>query len=194
MAHQDVFLFHGSIEFNITLGRIDRAAAERAAREVRADQFIRDLPGGYGFEVAHGGANLSAGQAQLVSFARAVAADADLVVLDEATSAVDSMTEDLIEKALARIYETRTVVAVAHRLTPSAGRIGSWCSTRAKWRRPAPTPSSCASGAPTPASSATARRPPLHRWTRPHRAMTDGESAHRFTHRRPAMFRGSTEP
>ena len=117
VAHQDVFLFHGSIEFNITLGRLDRAAAERAAREVRADQFIRDLPGGYGFEVAHGGANLSAGQAQLVSFARAVAADADLVVLDEATSAVDSMTEDLIEKALARIYETRTVVAVAHRLS-----------------------------------------------------------------------------
>ena len=116
-VHQDVFLFHGSIEFNITLGRLDRAAAERAAREVRADEFIRSLPGGYGFEVAHGGANLSAGQAQLVSFARAVAADADLVVLDEATSAVDSMTEDLIEKALARIYETRTVIAIAHRLS-----------------------------------------------------------------------------
>ena len=116
-VHQDVFLFHGSIEFNITLGRLDRAAAERAAREVRADEFIRNLPGGYGFEVAHGGANLSAGQAQLVSFARAIAADADLVVLDEATSSVDSMTEDLIEKALARLYETRTVIAIAHRLS-----------------------------------------------------------------------------
>lgn len=117
VVHQDVFLFHGSIEFNITLGRLDRAAAERAAREVRADEFVRDLPGGYGFEVAHGGANLSAGQAQLVSFARAVAADADLVVLDEATSSVDSMTEDLIETALARLYETRTVIAIAHRLS-----------------------------------------------------------------------------
>lgn len=117
VVHQDVFLFHGSIEFNITLGRLDRAAAERAARDVRADEFIRRLPGGYGFEVAHGGANLSAGQAQLVSFARAIAADADLVVLDEATSAVDSMTEDLIEKALARLYETRTVIAIAHRLS-----------------------------------------------------------------------------
>ena len=117
VVHQDVFLFHGSIEFNITLGRLDRAAAERAAREVRADEFIRRLPGGYGFEVAHGGANLSAGQAQLVSFARAIAADADLVVLDEATSAVDSMTEDLIERALARLYETRTVIAIAHRLS-----------------------------------------------------------------------------
>ena len=117
VVHQDVFLFHGSIEFNITLGRLDRAAAERAAREVRADEFIRDLPGGYGFEVAHGGANLSAGQAQLVSFSRAIAADADLVVLDEATSSVDSMTEALIEKALARLYETRTVIAIAHRLS-----------------------------------------------------------------------------
>ena len=117
VVHQNVFLFHGTVEFNITLGRLDRAAAERAAGQVQADEFIRGLPGGYGFEVAHGGANLSAGQAQLVSFARAVAADADLVVLDEATSSVDSMTEELIERALARLYETRTVIAIAHRLS-----------------------------------------------------------------------------
>ena len=117
VVHQNVFLFHGSIEFNITLGRLDRLAAERAARQVQADEFIRSLPGGYAFEVAHGGANLSAGQAQLVSFARAVAADADLVVLDEATSSVDSMTEELIERALVRLYETRTVIAIAHRLS-----------------------------------------------------------------------------
>ena len=120
IVHQNVFLFHGSIEFNITLGRGGeggREAAERAARQVQAHDFIRDLPGGYGFEVAHGGANLSAGQAQLVSFARAVAADAELVVLDEATSSVDSMTEELIERALARLYETRTVIAIAHRLS-----------------------------------------------------------------------------
>ena len=117
VVHQDVFLFHGSIEFNITLGRHGRVVAERAAREVRADEFIRSLPGGYDFEVAHGGANLSAGQAQLVSFARAIAADADLVVLDEATSSVDSMTEALLQEALARLYETRTMVAIAHRLS-----------------------------------------------------------------------------
>ena len=117
VVHQNVFLFHGSVEFNITLGRHGRGAAERAARQVQADEFIRDLPGGYGFEVAHGGANLSAGQAQLVSFARAVAVGADLVVLDEATSSVDSMTEELIERALARLYETRTVIAIAHRLS-----------------------------------------------------------------------------
>ena len=117
VVHQDVFLFHGSIEFNITLGRHGRVVAERAAREVRADEFIRSLPGGYDFEVAHGGANLSAGQAQLVSFARAIAADTDLVVLDEATSSVDSMTEALLQEALVRLYETRTVVAIAHRLS-----------------------------------------------------------------------------
>ena len=117
IVHQNVFLFHGTVEFNITLGRRDRAAAEHAARRVQADEFIRGLPGGYDFEVAHTGANLSAGQAQLVSFARAVAVDAQLVVLDEATSSVDSMTEELIERALARLYESRTVIAIAHRLS-----------------------------------------------------------------------------
>ena len=117
VVHQNVFLFHGTVEFNITLGRRDRTAAERAARLVQADGFIRALPGGYGFEVAHGGANLSAGQAQLISLARAVAADAELVVLDEATSSVDSMTEALIERALERLYESRTVIAIADRLS-----------------------------------------------------------------------------
>ena len=120
-VHQDVFLFHGTVEFNITLGRREAATAERAARLVQADDFIRALPGGYRFEVAHGGANLSAGQAQLISFARAVAADAELVVLDEATSSVDSLTEELIERALARLYETRTVIAIAHRLSTIRG-------------------------------------------------------------------------
>ncbi len=121
VVHQNVFLFHGSVEFNITLGGLEPAAAERAARQVQAAAFIRALPGGYRFEVAHGGANLSAGQAQLISFARAVAVDADLVVLDEATSSVDSMTEELIERALARLYETRTVIAIAHRLSTIRG-------------------------------------------------------------------------
>ena len=121
IVHQNVFLFHGTVEFNITLGRLERAAAVRAARQAQADGFIRELPGGYEFVVAHGGANLSAGQAQLISLARAVAADADLVVLDEATSSVDSMTEELIERALERLYETRTVIAIAHRLSTIRG-------------------------------------------------------------------------
>ena len=75
VVHQGVFLFHGTVAFNIGLDRpgVDRAAIERAARYVHADDFIRALDGGYDFVVAHGGANLSAGQCQLISFARAVA-------------------------------------------------------------------------------------------------------------------------
>ena len=136
VVHQNVFLFHGTVEFNITLGRRDRAAAEGAARQVHADEFIRDLPGGYRFEVAHGGANLSAGQAQLISFARAVAADTDLVVLDEATSSVDSMTEALIERALARLYESRAVIAIAHRLSTMCSQLPPLECSSCAVRRP----------------------------------------------------------
>jgi len=119
VVHQDVFLFHGSVAFNIGLGRpgVDREAIERAARYVHADGFIRALDGGYDFEVAHGGANLSAGQCQLISFARAVAAHAELIILDEATSSVDSMTEAAIEQALAKLFAEKTVIAIAHRLS-----------------------------------------------------------------------------
>lgn len=119
VVHQDVFLFHGSIAFNIGLGGpgIDQQAIEEAARYVHADEFIHHLEGGYEFTVAHGGANLSAGQCQLISFARAVAANADLIVLDEATSAVDSVTEAMIELALANLYADKTVIAIAHRLS-----------------------------------------------------------------------------
>nr|MCH9670605.1 ATP-binding cassette domain-containing protein [Gammaproteobacteria bacterium] len=72
---------------------------------------------GFDHPVLSGGANLSAGQGQLISFARAVAARTELIVLDEATSAVDSVTERLIEEALARLYRDRTVIAIAHRLS-----------------------------------------------------------------------------
>jgi ATP-binding cassette subfamily B multidrug efflux pump len=119
VVHQGVFLFHGSVAFNIGLGRpgVDREAIERAARYVHADGFIRALDGAYDFEVAHGGANLSAGQCQLISFARAVAAHAELIILDEATSSVDSMTEAAIEQALAKLFAEKTVIAIAHRLS-----------------------------------------------------------------------------
>ena len=119
VVHQGVFLFHGSVAFNIGLGRpgVDREAIERAARYVNADGFIRALDGGYDFEVAHGGANLSAGQCQLISFARAVAAHTELIILDEATSSVDSMTEAAIEQALAKLFAEKTVIAIAHRLS-----------------------------------------------------------------------------
>ncbi len=121
VVHQNVFLFPDSIAFNITLGRSNREAAVRAAHYVHIDEFIRGLPGGYDFKVAHGGANLSAGQAQLIGFARAVAARKDLIILDEATSSVDSTTEEMVELALARLFETRTVIAIAHRLSTIRG-------------------------------------------------------------------------
>ena len=119
VVHQGVFLFHGTVAFNIGLDRpgVDRAAIERAARYVHADDFISALDGGYDFVIAHGGSNLSAGQCQLISFARAVAGQSELIVLDEATSSVDSMTEHAIERALSRLYRDRTVIAIAHRLS-----------------------------------------------------------------------------
>lgn len=119
VVHQGVFLFHGSVAFNIGLERaiLDQGAIEQAARYVHADDFIRKLQGGYEFEVAYGGANLSAGQCQLIAFARAVAAQTELIVLDEATSSVDSMTEHLIDQALSRLYHDKTVIAIAHRLS-----------------------------------------------------------------------------
>ena len=102
---------------------VDRMEAQRVLRVERdsriwyADRFIDALEGGYDFRVTHGGGNLSAGQAQLLAFARAVAANSDVIVLDEATSSVDSLTESLIERALARLYADKTVVAIAHRLS-----------------------------------------------------------------------------
>ncbi len=119
VVHQGVFLYQGTVAFNIGLGRegLDLAAIERAAAYVNADRFIQQLDGGYEFRIAPGGANLSAGQCQLISFARAVAAQTELIVLDEATSSVDSMTESLIQEAVGRLYEDKTVIAIAHRLS-----------------------------------------------------------------------------
>jgi ATP-binding cassette subfamily B protein len=135
VVHQGVFLFQGSVAFNIALERpgITREAVEQAARYVHAHDFIQQLDGGYDATITQGGVNLSAGQAQLLSFARAVAAQTELIVLDEATSSVDSMTEHLIQLAVGRLYEDKTVIAIAHRLSTirsadtilvlSAGRV-----------------------------------------------------------------------
>ncbi|MEM7250594.1 MAG: ABC transporter ATP-binding protein [Pseudomonadota bacterium] len=119
LVHQGVYLFSGSVAFNISLGRdaVDDEAMRAAAGYVWADQFVQELPAGYDHELKGGGSNLSAGQAQLISFARAVAAQTELIVLDEATSSVDSMTEQLIEEALSKLYRARTVIAIAHRLS-----------------------------------------------------------------------------
>jgi ATP-binding cassette subfamily B protein len=124
---QDVFLFSGTVESNIRLGRTDITAerVEWAATEVRADRFIRRLPEGYESEVRERGAGLSVGQKQLISFARALAFDPALLILDEATSSIDTETEQLIQQAIERVMRRRTSVVVAHRLSTiqSADRI-----------------------------------------------------------------------
>jgi ATP-binding cassette subfamily B protein len=116
---QDVFLFSGSVESNIRLGRED-ISDERvrwAAKEVRADNFIVRLAHEYKAEVRERGAGLSVGQKQLISFARALAFDPALLILDEATSSIDTETEQLIQQAIARVMSNRTSVIVAHRLS-----------------------------------------------------------------------------
>lgn len=116
---QDVFLFSGTVEGNIRLGRED-VSDERvrwAAREVHADGFIERLPEGFKSEVRERGAGLSVGQKQLISFARALAFDPTLLILDEATSSIDTETEQLIQQAIERVLRDRTSIVVAHRLS-----------------------------------------------------------------------------
>lgn len=119
MMHQDVYLFNESLAFNISLGRPDISSKEiwKAAQYVHASEFIDSLPEKLSYEIIDNGANLSTGQAQLISFARAIAGKSELILLDEATSSVDSITEELIQKAIDRIFREKTVIAVAHRLS-----------------------------------------------------------------------------
>jgi ATP-binding cassette, subfamily B, multidrug efflux pump len=116
---QDVHLFSGTIAGNIRLGddSIDDARVRDAARAVHAHRFIEALPGGYDARVAERGATLSVGQKQLLSFARALAFDPSVLILDEATSSVDTETELLIRDALRVLMSGRTTLAIAHRLS-----------------------------------------------------------------------------
>jgi ATP-binding cassette subfamily B protein len=116
---QDVHLFSGTIEDNIRLGntRLDAERVRRAAEAVHADRFIERMPGGYQAIVAERGATLSVGQKQLLSFARALAFDPRILVLDEATSSVDTATEIVIREALSVLMSGRTTLAIAHRLS-----------------------------------------------------------------------------
>lgn len=118
-VHQDVFLFDGTVLDNITLGSpaISREQAVAAAQLVGAHEFIERLPGGYDARIRERGANLSAGQAQLLAFARAMAYDPPVLVLDEATANIDSMTEAAIQRAIERILAMKTVLVIAHRLS-----------------------------------------------------------------------------
>jgi ATP-binding cassette subfamily B protein len=116
---QDAFLFTGTIESNIRLGeeRLTREQVEHAARQVRAHEFIEQLGGGYEAEVKERGATLSTGQKQLIAFARALAFDPAVLILDEATANIDTQTELLIRDALDRLLQGRTSVVIAHRLS-----------------------------------------------------------------------------
>jgi ATP-binding cassette subfamily B protein len=119
MVLQDVFLFSGTIEENLALGRpeLGREQIRRAAAAVEADRFVERLPQGYTTDLRERGTNLSAGQRQLLSFARALAHGADVLVLDEATSSIDSETEALIQRGIHVLMEGKTSLVIAHRLS-----------------------------------------------------------------------------
>jgi ATP-binding cassette, subfamily B, multidrug efflux pump len=116
---QDVFLFSGSITDNVRLydGHISKEKIMEAAQLIGADEFIKRLPGGYDYNVMERGSSLSVGQRQMISFIRALAADPKILILDEATSSVDSETEELIQHAIEVLMKGRTSIAIAHRLS-----------------------------------------------------------------------------
>lgn len=116
---QDVFLFSDTIENNITLGdkRISREKMIEAAKLVGVHEFIERLPGGYDYNVMERGSTLSVGQRQLISFVRAMVQDPRIIVLDEATSSVDTETEEMIQNAISKLMKGRTAIVIAHRLS-----------------------------------------------------------------------------
>ena len=169
MVLQDTWLFAGSIRDNIAYGRPDASEEDvlEAARATFVDRFVHSLPDGYDTHIDEDGSNLSAGERQLVAVARAYVADPDLLVLDEATSAVDPATEQRLTRALDTLTSGRTTLTIAHRLSTAeradeilvvdAGRVvqrgkhaqlvdadGPYARLHASWRR-------SSAGAPEPA-------------------------------------------
>ncbi len=119
MVLQDTWLFNGSVLENIRYGRPDAPEEEviAAAEAAHADHFIRTLPGGYGFVLNEEVTNISQGQKQLLTIARAILADPPMLILDEATSSVDTHTEILIQEAMDKLMAGRTSFIIAHRLS-----------------------------------------------------------------------------
>ncbi len=119
MVLQDVFIFSGTVEYNLRLGNhdISRERMIRAAQDVHAHDFIEKLPQGYQTVLSERGSNLSVGQKQLLSFARALCFDPEILILDEATSSVDTETELLVRDAIHKLMQQRTSIIIAHRLS-----------------------------------------------------------------------------
>jgi len=119
MVLQDTWLFKGTIMENIRYGRLDATDEEviEAAKAARAHHFIQTLPGGYQMELNEDASNVSQGQKQLLTIARAILADNPVMILDEATSSVDTRTEGQIQKAMNHLMEGRTSFVIAHRLS-----------------------------------------------------------------------------
>ena len=123
MVLQEPYLFSGTIQENIKYNHIDLSHEQviSASKSVGAHEFITDLPDGYYTEVAERGVNLSLGQRQLISFARAIAANPAILILDEATASIDSISEMMIQKAMQRVLKGRTAIVIAHRLSTIRG-------------------------------------------------------------------------
>jgi ATP-binding cassette subfamily B multidrug efflux pump len=119
MVLQDTWLFHGTIRENIGYGRLDATDEElwAAAEAAHVDHLVRTLPDGYDTVIDDDATNLSAGEKQLLTIARAFLADPRILILDEATSSVDTRTEVLIQRAMLRLMENRTTFVIAHRLS-----------------------------------------------------------------------------
>lgn len=119
---QDPFMFYGDVSFNVRLydQNISDQAIKKACQMVQADRFIAGMPQGYHSQVNEGGSELSQGQRQLLSFARALVRDPKILVLDEATANVDTETETMIQQGLRKLREGRTTLAIAHRLSTIA--------------------------------------------------------------------------
>ena len=116
---QDITLFEGSVLFNITLNdpNISEASALKASKDIGLDKIVKHFPGGYGYVIKENGSNLSLGQKQLISFARAMAKDPKIIILDEATSSIDPESERLIQNAISKVLAQRTAIIIAHRLS-----------------------------------------------------------------------------
>jgi ATP-binding cassette, subfamily B, bacterial len=123
IVHQDTYLFHGTVEENLQLGKPDatQAELEAAARDANAHEFIRQLPHGYQTIIGERGVNLSGGQRQRLAIARALLRDAPILILDEALSSVDAENEAVIQQAIDRLSQGRTTLILAHRLSSVIG-------------------------------------------------------------------------